>query len=111
VQLGPRGVDFLVSLELFARHDRERQVFEAILRWRMTNYRGEGIFRSSSHARDVVLAELPNPRYGGPRLREVFDQAATNLRDRAAAQPDLFAEMLDPAHDNWARQQRREAAA
>jgi hypothetical protein len=111
VQLGPRNSHYLVFLELTARHDRERQVFEGILRWRVTNSRGEGDFHSSSHARDVVLAELPNPRFSGPRLREVFDQAAATLRDRAAAQPHLFAEMLDPAHDGWARRSVQAGAA
>jgi hypothetical protein len=111
VQLGPRNVDFLVFLELFARHDRERQLFEGILRWRVTNSRGEGDFHSSSHAKDVVLVELPNPRYSGPRLREVFDQAVTNLRDLSTSQPGLFAEILNPAHDEWARQSVRAPAA
>lgn len=109
-QLGPRGAHYLVFLEIVARHDRDRQVFEGVLRWRVTNRRGEGDFNSSSHARDVVLAELPNPRFSGPRLCEVFDQAAANLREWSVTQPHLFVEMLDPAHDEWARRPKAGAA-
>lgn len=103
IPLGGRGADYLVNLELAARHDRERQVFEGVLRWRMTNRRGEGGFHSSSHPDEVVLVEVQNPRFSVIRLREVFELAAAELRRAAAERPEVFADLLDPAHDAWGR--------
>jgi hypothetical protein len=111
VQLGPRNTHYLVHLELAARHDRERQVFEGLLRWRLTNLQGEGSFHSSSHARDVVIIEVQNPRYSAVRLQEVFGLAAAELQKLAIARPQLFTDLLNPAHDEWARQQGQAKAA
>lgn len=102
-QIGPRNTHYLVHLELAARHDRDRQVFEGLLRWRVTNARGEGDFHSSSHPGEMILVEAPNPRFSLVRLREVFEAAAVELGERAAKDPGVFSDLLDPAHDAWAR--------
>jgi len=103
VPLGARGADFLVHLELAARHDRERQVFEGLLRWRVTNTRGEGSFHSASHPGALVLVTAPNPRYSLARLQEVFLVAAAELAARAEKDPGVFSGILDPAHDAWGK--------